>query len=370
MRYENENLHDKKLIMCNESKIIFATDDWFASAENLLKQDEPIFKPNIFTDFGKWMDGWETRRKRIPGHDWCIIKLGLPGVIHGLHVDTAFFTGNYVPRFSLQAANLQKEPSMPLRSSDMMGKAATSEMFESVKEFNSEKWSVILPMTELRPGYDETRHNFFPINSEQVWTHVRLNIYPDGGIARLRIYGKVRCKINTNEIIDLVSIRNGGICKGYSNAHYGHPRNIIRPDPAINMGDGWETARRLDRPPILDADEFGILRVPGNEWAVFKLSCIGCISHLEVDTAHFKGNFPDSIRIEGVLIRSDITWNKDNINKINWETILAPVKLSADCLHQYGKEIKSKGPFSHVKITIAPDGGISRVRIYGKIHIA
>lgn len=352
----------------NGSKIIFATDDWFAPAENLLKQEEPIFKANVFTDCGKWMDGWETRRKRMPGHDWCIIKLGLSGVIRGICVDTAFFTGNYAPRFSLQAANLQNEPFLPKRDEDMMGQAASEAMLESVRTLNSDQWPIILPMTELRPGYEETRHNFFPINFDQVCTHIRLNIYPDGGIARLRIYGEAICKVNANEIIDLISVTNGGVCKGYSNAHYGHPRNIIRPDQAMTMADGWETARRLDRPSILEADKFGILTVTGNEWAVFKLSSAGYISHLEVDTKHFKGNFPDSIRIEGVLIRGDVVWSKDNINKIDWEPILTAEKLSPDSLHRYEKEIKERGPFSHVKITIAPDGGISRVRIYGKIH--
>ncbi|KAF2901964.1 hypothetical protein ILUMI_04224 [Ignelater luminosus] len=357
----------------NGGKILFATDDWFAQAENLLTPEEAVFKPDLYTDCGKWMDGWETRRRRCPGHDWCIIKLGIPGVIHGIDLDTAFFTGNYAPRFSLQAANLNDEDEqfIPEREKDMIGTASTKEMFEKMRKLNSKGWEELIHMSDLQPGYEETRHNYFHVDSNKVWTHLRLNIYPDGGIARLRVFGEAFCDENvkdTSEIVDLVALQNGGVCKGYSNAHYGHPRNLIRPGQGVNMGDGWETARRLDRPAILETDPYGILQVPGNEWAVFRLGYIGSVNYIEVDTKHFKGNFPDSVKIEGTLMKPTREWNNRAIAQCDWHTILPASKLSADRVHHFDDhDIRKTGPFSHVRVTIAPDGGISRLRIYGNI---
>ncbi|KAF5307651.1 hypothetical protein FQR65_LT06706 [Abscondita terminalis] len=352
----------------NGSKVLFATDDWFAPAENLLREEEPVFKHDIFTEYGKWMDGWETRRKRLPGHDWCIIKLGTPGIIHGIEVDTAFFTGNYAPRFSIQAAHIKGEVNLPKRKPDMTGTAPTNEMITAVKKFNSDSWQELLPMTPLSSGAEETRHHYFTINSNQAYTHIRLNMYPDGGIARLRVFGEVSLNLNQcNKTVDLMSLVNGGVCQAYSNAHYGHPRNLIKTQPGKSMADGWETARRLDRPSILKTDENGILELPGNEWAIFKLGAVGYVSHIQVDTAFFKGNFPDSVKIEGVLLENSIDWNIETVEKLQWQTILSPKKLYAHQLHDYEDCVIAQGPFSHIKITIAPDGGISRVRMYGTV---
>lgn len=183
-------------------------------------------------------------------------------------------------------------------------------------------------MTDLRAGYEETRHNFFEITARGPHTHLRLNMYPDGGIARLRVYGEARPDLaRSGEIIDLVAMKNGGVCKGYSNAHYGHPRNLIRPGSGVNMGDGWETARRLDRPAVLRTDPSGILKVPGNEWAIFRLADVGRVSDIEVDTKHFKGNFPDSVKIEGALIRQGEEWDSPEA-KVTWKTILPASKVS------------------------------------------
>lgn len=224
------------------------------------------------------------------------------------------------------------EEVIPSRKRNNMGTACTKEMFNQVSKIDSENWTEILPMTELRPGYPETRHNYFKIDSAQPWTHLRLNMYPDGGIARLRVYGEAKKDLQQeSEIIDLVSMKNGGVCKGYSNAHYGHPRNLIRPGDGINMGDGWETARRLDRPAVLQADNSGILRVPGSEWAVFRLGDVGRVAHVEVDTKHFKGNFPDSVRIEGALLRSSEEWDSPNVG-VKWSTLLPTSKVSFNFL--------------------------------------
>ncbi|XP_017715768.1 PREDICTED: probable allantoicase, partial [Rhinopithecus bieti] len=168
--------------MASESvggKILFATDDFFAPAENLIKSDSPCFKEHEYTEFGKWMDGWETRRKRIPGHDWCVLRLGIQGVIRGFDVDVSYFTGDYAPRMSIQAANLEEDklPEIPERGV-RTGAAATPEEFDAIAELKSEDWSYLVPMTELKPGNPASGHNYFLVSSQQRWTHIRLNIFP------------------------------------------------------------------------------------------------------------------------------------------------------------------------------------------------
>lgn len=352
----------------NGGKVLFATDEWFAPSENLVKAGEPEWRPDAFTDSGKWMDGWETRRRRVPGHDWVIIRLGVPGVLHGLIVDTAFFTGNYAPRFSLQAANLtpQEEADIPHWKS-MLGGAATPKMLKQISRLQSEDWEVLVPMMSLHAGYEDTRYNYYTIDNKGSWTHIRLNIYPDGGIARLRLYGEAHPNwkdVSSDTLTDLIAMVNGGACLAYSDAHYGHPRNIIRPGRGVNMGDGWETARQLDRPSILEADSSGVLQMPGCEWAVFQLGHCGYIAHIEVDTYHFKGNYPDSIRIEGTTEKPRADWRH-----ATWHTLLPPQKLCPHMQHFYKeKDLETKGPFMYVRVTIAPDGGISRLRLWGYCH--
>lgn len=218
---------------------------------------------------------------------------------------------------------------MPIRKKDAIGSECTKDDFEKIQRLQTDNWQEILEMTELQAGYQETRHNFFEITSKDTFTHLRLNIYPDGGIARLRVYGEARPALlpTAGEIIDLVAMKNGGICRGYSNAHYGHPRNLIKSGSGVNMGDGWETARRLDRPAVLKTDSSGILKLPGCEWAVFKLTGIGRIFDIEVDTKHFKGNFPDSIKIEGALLKNLEEWDSPDIN-VSWKTILPASKVN------------------------------------------
>ncbi|XP_063228579.1 allantoicase-like isoform X2 [Bacillus rossius redtenbacheri] len=325
------------------------------------RSTEPEWREGEFTDCGKWMDGWETRRRRSPGHDWAIIKLCFPGQIKGVYVDTAYFTGNFVPRISLQAAHLTSEEQswLPPRVS-RLGTAATPQVMEQVERLQSHAWREVLPRSALRPGRADSRHHYLPAQrAHEVWSHVRLNLFPDGGVARLRLYGvarPIRGPVDGAQLVDVISMERGGVCVSYSNAHYGHPRNVIRPGRGTDMADGWETARRLDRPCVLEEDENGILKVPGSEWAVFKLAHCGTIDSIEVDTLHFKGNYPDSVWLEGSLG-----------DDLNWKTCLPRKKLSPHRLHAYTRaDIHHEGPFSHVRVTIAPDGGISRLRVWGR----
>ncbi|KAL3864292.1 hypothetical protein ACJMK2_005988 [Sinanodonta woodiana] len=347
--------------------ILFATDDWFAVAENLLKSNPPEWREGVFTEFGKWMDGWETRRKRIPGHDWCIIQLGVPGYIYGVHLDTSYFTGNYVPKISIQAACLDKK--LPTRKSNL-GTAASPQDFEAVESLHSETWQEIVPMSPLQPGYKASCHNYFCVDPSRHWTHIRLNLYPDGGIARLRVYGRAEPNWNSipsDKIVDLVAMEMGGMCIGYSNVHFGHARNLLLPNRADNMGEGWETARKPGRPAILEADSQGILKVPGSDWCAFRLGHPGVIKKIEIDTNHFKGNFPDSCWIEGCNIPES---EEEKVIQISgsspWQILLPAKKLSAHHRHFYeGAELNDCGVISHIRLSIAPDGGISRMRLFG-----
>ncbi|CAK4085092.1 unnamed protein product [Aphanomyces euteiches] len=344
-------------------KILFATDEWFAAADNLLSPTPPVFIAEKFTDFGKWMDGWESRRKRIPGHDWCIIELGLRGKIVGIDVDTAFFTGNNAPQVSIQAACLEPHVGSSLIRPRRMGTSASDDEFKAVEALQSAKWTEILPRSSLGPGYEATRHNYFEVESDQVFTHLRLNMFPDGGIARLHVYGIV--SVDWSKIdgrVDLVAAANGGTAIYYSDAHYGEPRNLLNPGRGVNMGDGWETARKKTRPSVLTLDPQGLLQVPGSDFVVLKLGHVGIPDEVEVDTAHFKGNFPESCLVEGCL------WHGSDDLKVlehgEWTPLFPRTKLTADAIHRFQPTIPQR-PINYIRLTIFPDGGISRFRLFG-----
>ncbi|HVK97494.1 MAG TPA: allantoicase [Flavisolibacter sp.] len=311
-------------------KALLCSDDFFAEKENLLKHGRGIFIPDKYTDRGKWMDGWESRRKRTPGHDWCIIKLATSGKIKGVDIDTNHFLGNHPPFASIDACFISDDTNIDMEKTD---------------------WKEILPKSPLDPG----SQNFYEITDNDVYTHLRLNIYPDGGVARLKVYGEVYKDWNTiedEEIIDLAAAVNGAKSILCNDMFFSHMDNLIMPGRGINMGDGWETKRN---------------RTPNNrDWVIIRLAHKGVIEKVLIDTAHFKGNYPDSCMIEGCSISLDEERNLEAGN-ISWTTILPQVKLSADHEHYFEKEIAGKEPVTHVRLSIFPDGGISRMRLWGKI---
>ena len=311
-------------------KALICTDDFFAEKENLLKPGRGIFIPDKYTDRGKWMDGWESRRKRTPGHDWCIIKLATSGIIHGVDIDTNYFLGNHPPFASIEAAYVEdKELLNP----------------ETIN------WKIIVEKSALQPG----SQNLFSVNDKDIFTHLRLNIFPDGGVARLKVYGQVFRdwkKVKADEEIDLASALNGAHSVSCNDMFFSHMQNLIMPGRGINMGDGWETKRN---------------RTPNNrDWVIVKLAHRGNINRATVDTCHFKGNYPDSCMVEGCDVRPEEEFNLSHADT-KWNIILPQSKLQADSEHHYNKEIINHGPFTHVKLTIFPDGGISRMRLYGTI---
>ncbi|MCH9695606.1 MAG: allantoicase [Gammaproteobacteria bacterium] len=302
------------------TRVVFATDDFFAAKERVIDPAPPVFIDDKYDDHGKWMDGWESRRKRIPGHDYCVIRLGVPGVIHGFDIDTSHFTGNYPPQASIEVC--QSELDLP-----------------------EDGWTELLPRSDLRGD----AHHYCEIESDTIWTHVRLHIYPDGGVARLRIYGEVRADFSdVDGYVDLLAIENGGRAISCSDEHYGSMHNLNVPGRGINMGDGWETARR---------------RGPGNDWVIVALAQPGEIERAEIDTAHFKGNYPDRASLEAGSFESDAeaTHEADG-----WQTLMPESKLKMDQQH-YFEELTSTGPVTHVRMSIYPDGGVSRLRLFGKV---
>lgn len=301
-----------------------ASDEFFAGKENLLSPQAPVFIADKYVDTGKWMDGWETRRKREPGHDWCVIRLGRPGRIRGVDIDTSFFLGNYPEHASLEACRIEGDPD-----------ASTA-------------WTEILPISELQGG----SHNRFAIAHDASWTHVRLNIFPDGGVARFRVYGEVTPDpkaFETTEPIDLASVELGGRAVLANDMFFSHPNNLIMPGRAANMGDGWETKRK---------------RGPGHDWVIVKLATPGRLTRIEVDTNHFKGNFPESCSLEG-CVAGDVPESFLASRSLAWEEILPRTKLQAHTRHFFESEIASRKAFTHVRLNIFPDGGVSRLRLHG-----
>lgn len=313
--------------------VLAANDDFFAPKENLLKTAAPIFIEGKYTDLGKWMDGWETRRRRTPGYDWCIIRLGTPGKIRGVIVDTSFFRGNYPEQCSLEACTFDGLPTVEELTGD------------------NTQWKELLPQSQLAGDSP----NLFAIDSDQRVTHLRLKIYPDGGVARLRVYGEVvpdwdrLARIGGD--IDLAAVENGGIVLACSDMFFGHKHNLIMPGRAANMSDGWETKRR---------------RGPGHDWTIIRLGRPGRIHRLEVDTAWFKGNFPESCMLEATSAAGSSEEKLADADA-NWQNVLPRTKLQAHTRHFFERELSDAGVVSHLRFNIYPDGGVSRLRVYGSL---
>ncbi|XP_064630581.1 probable inactive allantoicase [Lineus longissimus] len=340
-------------------KVIFATDDRYGVAENILQASEPEWKEGVFTEHGKWVDGWSTARNEDPdGRHWCVVELGVPGLIRGIDVDTLYFSGNFAEKVSIQAARLNK--SFPARGGHVGGSKSDEDDW-SIAAFESENWASLVPRSDLKPGYPTSSHNYFEVDWEEMWTHIRLNLFPDGGIARLRVYGQAKkdwTKAQNDELVNLVAMENGGICVSYSSACSGHARNVIAPGDATAMEEGWVTSST----GLPSGDSCG----PVSEWAVFKLGHPGVIDKVEVDTSYFKGNFPDSYKIDGCLItnRKDEKTLLHDPSQMSWRAVLPVKKLSADNLHVY-LNLPQQEVISHVRLAVVPNGGISRLRLWG-----
>ncbi|MEM8554287.1 MAG: allantoicase [Pseudomonadota bacterium] len=310
------------------ARAVSATNEFFAPLERMLLDSRPVFYPDRFDDHGKWMDGWESQRRRDGGHDHAVVKLAAPGRILGFDVDTAHFTGNYAPAAMIEAASLPsgEEPD------------------------ESTKWVMILRHSALGPD----AHHYLPCSSFESWTHIRLHIYPDGGVARLKVFGVPELDATEDgQEIDLVSSLNGGRILAFSDAHYGDYMRLLAPGRGINMGDGWETRRR---------------REPGYDWMILALGARGVIHKAVVDTCHFKGNFPDRCSLQAADLSAFGDGLTDALvtDSMFWPSLMTQQRLKADAIHCYTDELEVNGPVTHVRFNIYPDGGVSRLRLFGR----
>ncbi len=324
-------------------RAVAANDEFFAAKSNLVKAAPAIFIPGKYTARGKWMDGWESRRRRTPGHDWCVVALGTRGIVHGVNVDTRFFTGNHPAHCSLDAADAKK-------GSGLLQKSAYADFCNRPDPFFA--WTTILPQVALRGDSD----NLFAVADRHPWTHVRLNIFPDGGVARLRVYGEAAIDwpriAAAGRPIDLASILHGGLVLAASDMHFGARDNMIMPGRARTMADGWETRRR---------------RGPGFDWAIVRLGTPGRVSRVEIDTNHYKGNYPESASLEACLAPGAPV---EALATAPWTELLPRTTLGAHRRHFFTRQLRDVGPVSHVRLNIFPDGGISRLRIHGTVATA
>lgn len=309
------------------SRVVFASDDFFGAKERLIGPKEPVFKPNKYDEHGKWMDGWESRRRRDAGHDHAIVRLGVAGILKGVDIDTRHFTGNYPPEASLEGCvSSEDEPR------------------------EDTEWATLVP----RRGLDGDSRHLIAVEHEAPVTHLRLSIFPDGGVARLRAYGTVApdwSKIDLSKRLDLAALELGGRPVAANDEHFGRLENIIAPGRGRNMGDGWETRRR---------------REPGHDWGVIALARPGVVEKLVIDTAFFKGNYPDRCSVQAALIEGG---RADDIAaaSADWPLLLPEQKMAADSEHGFKKELTDPGPVSHVRLNLFPDGGVSRFRVLGRV---
>jgi len=313
-------------------RALLANDEFFAPKENLLAAGRGVFVEGKYTDRGKWMDGWETRRRRGPegGFDWCIIRLGIPGVIRAVTVDTNHFRGNHPAACSLDAATLTGSPP-PARL-----RASTSAFRE------------VLARSPLA-GHTE---NEFAVSSDAAYTHVRFNIFPDGGVARLRVWGEARPDwrrlARWRRAVDLVAVEHGGVPLATSDQFFSEPLNLIMPGRSRDMGDGWETRRR---------------RGPGHDWVVLRLGRRGTLERVELDTTHFKGNFPESASLEGYDAGDAGARPGPDAA---WSEIVPRTTLRPNARHRLVVAPARRAGVTHVRLNIYPDGGVARLRLWGR----
>jgi allantoicase len=312
--------------------VLIANDEFFAPKEALLRTSAPEWREGVYTDRGKWMDGWETRRRRTPGdHDWCIVRLGLSGAIHGVVVDTSFFRGNYPESCTLDAATVTGAPTP-----------------EELSDESRTNWTSILPQSKL----EGDSKNEFEIRGAPSATHLRFSIYPDGGVARLRVYGEPafdRSRVRSGNELDLAAMENGGLVVACSDMFFGHRHNLTLPGRSTHMGDGWETKRR---------------RGPGHDWIVVRLASRGVLHRVEVDTDHFKGNAPANCMVE-TLDSPQETKSMDS-PKGEWKPLLSQSPLQPHSRHRFDA-LAHKEPATHARLSIYPDGGIARLRLFGTL---
>jgi allantoicase len=297
--------------------VMAASDEFFADKENLLKPGPATFQPHTFTPKGQQYDGWETRRRfgRADGHDWVLVRLGTPGIVSSVTVDTAHFLGNAPESCRIEGAGVEGYPG-PV-------------------DLESAEWFELVPSSPVTGGAE----NVFDVDVPLRVTHVRMHIHPDGGVARLRVHGEVvpDPRDLADVPFDLVALANGGSVVSCSDGFFSPPENMLQPGESRFMADGWETARR---------------RSPANDWAAIRLACTAVPSVAEIATTHYRGNSPDRVALQG------------SVDGRTWFSLLPETKVQPDTTHRF--RLTTDEPVSFVRLDSHPDGGIARFRLYGR----
>ncbi|KAA1474226.1 allantoicase [Dentipellis sp. KUC8613] len=306
-------------------QIVSVSDEFFAEAFHLLLVEPAPSLKGQFGPKGALYSGWETRRHN-PSYDWAIIKLGTTGTIIGFDIDTTHFNGNEAPQVSVQALKLPDDENSPGPEDS--------------------RWIEILPKADLGPS---SRH-LFKIPETDGVNYVKLNMYPDGGIARFRVYGHVVPLHPAVGEFDVAHVFAGGRVVFTSDQHFGVGSNLILPGRGKDMGDGWETKRS---------------RQPGHkDWVIIKLGTPSLLSHVVIDTAHFKGNFPQYCELHAINSTSDRGASTSAADE--WTLVLSETNLGPHREHGLRLENVDDKVFTHVRLTIHPDGGVKRVRVIGR----
>jgi len=295
-----------------------------------------VRKPGVFTYAGAWYDGWETRRHNSSAFDWVVVRLGVAsGRVRGVEIDTAFFDGNHAPEIAVQ------------------GCFAAGDDDDAVRRDDFARWEPVLGTVACGPSRRQAW--LLPALSDKPYTHVRLLMYPDGGIARFRLYGVALpvFPVSVDDVFDLAATVNGGVAISCSDQHFGRKDNLLLPGRGIDMGDGWETKRT---------------RGEHVDWVIVRLGARGLVDKVVVDTAHFRGNFPQKVQVFGIEAIDD-----PEADDKRWVEVLPPQKTGPDKEHEYSdalSPIVKERPFTHVKLVMIPDGGIKRFRVFGRRRIA
>lgn len=323
------------------SRIISFSDEWFAAAENLTTPTPPIRRPGVFVFSGAWYDGWETRRHNTDECDWVVIRLGVAsGRVKGVEIDTFAFNGNHAPEIAVQGVFVGGE------EEEEEEEVKKVEFWDGGKKRGVE---TILARQECGPSQ---RHGWLlPALTEKAYTHVRLQMFPDGGIARFRLFGQVEPVLpqDVNEVFDLAATVNGGVAISCSDQHFGTKDNLLLPGRGVDMGDGWETKRS---------------RGEHVDWTIMKLGIPGLIEKIVVDTAHFRGNFPQQVQVFAAPAADAVP----TADGSEWVEVLTPQKTGPDQEHEYTKQELSHvdQAYGYVKLVIIPDGGVKRIRVFGR----
>ncbi len=281
--------------------------------------------PGTYDQRGEVVDGWETRRHAGPDGDWAIVRLGAPGRLRAVDVDTRFFTGNHPSGCRIDACvlGLLDDPTDPRA-----------------------RWRTVVESTALEPD----SHNLFGIDDSHRYTHVRLVLESDGGVARLRVYGDVVPDPDSwaDVTVEVSGVEQGGRVEWSSDDFYSNAWSLIAPNRPRNMGDGWEARRRRDVGP--DSHDAVMISFAGGT----------DLRRLEIDTSYFVFNATPEVSVLGSRTQPD---DENGWALVTFDVPVLPrTAIAADARQTF--TVNSTG-ITALRLQAYPDGGIARLRAFG-----